>query len=225
MDRPGNSRADLAGALADIRFVNRWLGGRRVLLDALRPYLAAPGTAPLEILDVGTGAADLPIEIVRLARRSGRAIRVTAMDTDPVTAAIATEAARDYPEIGVIVADAFDLPFPERAFDLVTASLFLHHFDEEAAARLVAGFRRVARRAVVVNDLRRHRLPWAFITLASRLTGRSRMFRHDAPLSVLRGFTDAELAAVASESGSRRFSLERRWPFRLLLTVASEERS
>lgn len=226
MDRPGNSREDLEGALADIRIVNRWLGGTRVLLEALRPHLLAPSPGtPLEILDVGTGGADLPIEMVRLARRAGREIRITAIDTDPTTADIAGKAARDFPEIRVVVADAFALPFPPRSFDLVTASLFLHHFGHDAAARLIAGFRLAARRAVVVNDLRRHRVPWAFIALVSRLTGRSRMFRHDAPLSVLRGFTDAELASVASESGSRRFVLERRWPFRLVLTVASEEPS
>ena len=97
--------------------------------------------------------------------------------------------------------------------------MFLHHFPHEQVVALLRRFRRLARRAVVVNDLRRHALPWAFIGVVARATVRHPMFVHDAALSVLRGFTGDELAAAAREAGSERFGLVRRWPFRLVLTL------
>jgi SAM-dependent methyltransferase len=220
MDRPDNEVDDLADALDDIRLTNRYLGGRRALLRGLAPYLAShTGNARLEILDVGTGGADLPVAMVRHARRVGLEARVIAVDLDPGVTDLAARAVAGHRGIRVIRADASSLPFRDAAFDVVTASMFLHHFDGPGAVRLLAEFRRVARHAVVINDLRRHLLPWGFIYLAARLTRRAPMYVHDAPLSVLRGFTDQELVLLAREAGARELRVDRHWPFRLVLTL------
>ena len=98
MDREGNTRAALDGALRDVRRVNRWLGGRRALRLALRPLLLdAPADRPFRVLDVGTGAADLPQAMVELGRRHGRRVEVTAVDLDPTTVQIAASRTRDEP--------------------------------------------------------------------------------------------------------------------------------
>lgn len=220
MDRNDNRAQDLEGALRDIERVNRYLGGNRALLGGLRPLLArARSGRPLKLLDVGTGGADLPLAMLRCARRMGRSLSVTAVDRDPVTAAIAARATENDPEIEVIVGDAAALPFPPRSFDIVTASMFLHHFSREQATSLLRTFVALAREAVLVNDLRRHLLPWGFIRLTAAATGRHPMFVHDAPLSVLRGFTPGELRAAASAARAGGGVVRRRWPFRLLLTI------
>ncbi len=221
MDRPGNPTRELVDALRDIRLTNRWLGGRRAMFTALRPYLLR-ATGPLELLDVGTGAADLPLAIVRYAAALDRELRVTAIDLDPDTTAIAARAACRCDGVRVLRADARRLPFEDGAFDLVSASMFLHHFEHREVVQLLRGFRRVARCAVVINDLRRHLVPWAFIQLVSRLTARSRMYVHDAPLSVLRGFTPRELALAARQAGVRA-EPRRHWPYRLTLTIPAGE--
>jgi len=220
MDRPGNTMADLAGALDDIRLVNRFLRGSKILVAALRPLLSAlPEGETLHVLDVGTGGADLPLDLVSFARRLGRGIRIVAVDRDPVTIEYARARTAGTPEIEVRRAGAFALPSPPGSFDVVTASMFLHHFDHDDAVRLLSGFRRIARRSVLVNDLRRHRVPWAFIGLAARVTGRHPMFVHDATLSVLRGFTADELMAAAREAGAASATVDRRLPYRLVLTM------
>lgn len=221
MDRPGLARSDLDRALRDIRLVNRFLGGRRALLAALRPVLRR-AAGPLELLDVGTGGADLPLAMVRYARRMGRQLRVTALDRDSAIASIAARESADTPQVRVVTADAFRLPFAPRSFDVVTASMFLHHFAHEDVVKLLASFRRLARQAVLINDLRRHRLPWSVIHGVARITRRHPIFVHDAPLSVLRGFTPAELRRAAREAGDGTARVARRWPYRLVLTLAPE---
>ncbi|HJQ98250.1 MAG TPA: methyltransferase domain-containing protein [Candidatus Polarisedimenticolaceae bacterium] len=220
MDRADNSKHDLEGALADIHKVNRLLRGSKILIDALRPCLEKQREGEtLTILDVGTGGGDLPIDIVLEARKMGKRVRITAVEKDATTAAYAKEQAGPYAEIDVQLADATRLPYPPESFDVVIASLFLHHFDAEHAAKLLREFRVLARRAVLINDLRRHLIPWAFIGIAAHVTGRHAMFRHDAPLSVLRGFTTTELRQAAREAGSPRATLVRRFPYRLLMTL------
>ena len=217
MDRPGNRKEDLAGALADIEKVNRWLGGSRVIVNAVKPYLRPDATT--RILDVGTGGADVPLAIAREAEHLGRRVEIVGIDRDPATAALARSAAAKESSITIREADAFATGFADGAFDVVTASMMLHHFAEADAVRLIREFRRLARRAVLVNDLERHAIPWAFIWLSARLTRRHPMFVHDAPLSVLRGFTAAELRAIAVEAGAPDATVHDRWPYRLLLQV------
>jgi len=220
-ERPAD-RGALRATLADLSRTNRWLGGRRALLAALEPLLLA-SDRPLEVLDVGTGSADLPRALASRARRLGREVIVTAIDREPLVAALAAEtggAAR--PGLRILCADARRLPFADGSFDVVTASLFLHHFEHRDIVELLRRFLRLARRAVIVNDLRRHLVPWLFIRVASRVTLRHPIYAHDAPLSVLRGFTREELTKAAREAGAASFELRRRLPYRLVLTLAVE---
>lgn len=224
MDRADNPPAVLERALVDLRAVNRLLGGERNLLELLRPYWSPRGaSAPLRVLDVGTGGADLPRAIVAEARRRGVPVAVVGVDRDPTTAAFARRAVADFPEIEIAEADVAELPWPPRSFDVVVASLFLHHFTLERGAELLRRWRALARRAVLVNDLQRHAIPWLFIRFAGWATRRQAMFRHDAPLSVLRGFTAAELRDLAARAGAPGAEVRRRWPYRLGLVLPAAD--
>ena len=102
----------------------------------------------------------------------------------------------------------------------MTCSLFLHHFHEDAAALLVSEFARVAARAVVVNDLARGFVPWIAIRALSILFAESPMFKNDAPLSVLKSWTAAELLDVAERAGLKsRAEISRRVPYRLVMII------
>ena len=121
--------------------------------------------------------------------------------------------------LALLRADGFRLPFPDASFDFVTSSLVFHHFPEAAAAGLLAEMARVARRAVLVNDLERHRVPWAVITVLAAL-GSNRIVRHDGPLSVLRGWRAHELLTLARSQGlGRRARVSRLFPYKLVLVV------
>jgi SAM-dependent methyltransferase len=220
MDRTDNTPEALHAALADIGAVNRFLRGSKVLVNAVRPFLTeAQAASPLTVLDVGTGGADVPLALVAEARRLERGIRVVAIDREPATLSYARAQTADVPEIELEKQDALALPYEAASFDIVTASLFLHHFAHDDAVRLLSSFRRIARRAVLINDLERHVVPWAFIALVARITRRHPMFVHDAPLSVLRGFTRDELLAAARDAGDPAATVRAFHPFRLLLKM------
>jgi ubiquinone/menaquinone biosynthesis C-methylase UbiE len=213
MDGPGLPPAEVVQAYRVLRRVNRQLGNLRTLRDELRRWLdeERPG-ATATLLDVGSGSGDLAASLRREAETRGVALRAVAADLDPIALGLA---ARE--RLGAIRADALRLPFPDGSFDLVTAAKFAHHFHGEGLTRLLAEMVRVARRRVVVLDIRRHWVAYAGFVLWSRLLTRSRLVRHDGPLSVLRGFTREELLASAEPFGELAWEVRSRPGFQLVL--------
>jgi hypothetical protein len=219
LDAGIGSDNDVAENLADLRFINRRMGGASVVLGDLEKILIARRPAEISLLDVGTGSADIPNAVQRLCRSLGISSRIVALDLSDRNLRIARARLGIEPGIELVQADALHLPFPDASFDFVTASLFLHHFLESEVKELLGGFNRVARTSVLVNDLARSFVPYYFFRLFGRLFTRSFLTRNDGAISVLRGFTAAELRDIASESCSGTFEVRRVFPYRLSLVV------
>lgn len=218
LDATDHDPAVLAASLDDVAAVNRWLGGRRAVLRRL-PALLPEGRAA-EILDIGTGAGALPRAIVRWARRRGRDVRVTAADLHPQTLDIARDRLADLPDVRVERADALALPYDDDRFDAALLTLTLHHFDGDAAVRVLREMARVSRRGIIVDDLERCR-PNHFGArlLAATVWRGNPITRHDGPISVLRAYTPAELRELARRAGLEHARVERHFFFRLMLTA------
>jgi SAM-dependent methyltransferase len=213
----GVSEQELSANLRDIRRANRWFGGTRAVFSALRPLLAEPRAAPLSVLDLATGSADIPLALANEAQRRGWRVRITATDQQPDVLAVARGAERPG-VIAVEAADARDLPYADGAFDTVLLSLALHHFEPEDALRVLQEMRRVGRRLLLVNDLERSRMGLAGAWLFSHTMTRNRLTRHDAPLSVRRAYTLPEVRALARAAGWQSPEVRRAIPFRYVLT-------
>ncbi len=204
LDGPLDDAAALRGNLRDLARANRWLGG--VGLSARAIEALAGDRETLTVLDVGTGAADIPLSLLQRAAREGRGLRVTGIDSRPevLAAAVARQPGLALtPGLELHVGDGRSLPFPDRSFDIAHASLLLHHLEPATAVALLREMSRVARRGIVVNDLVRSRVAWLGAWLLSHVATRNRYTRHDAPLSVRRAYTVAELTALIAAAGLR----------------------
>jgi SAM-dependent methyltransferase len=203
----GVPEPEALGSLADLRFVNRWLGNRTRLLAAIRPHIdeARPGSSP-RLLDVGCGSGDLPMW---LRARTSPSLMAVGVDLKWLHLRQAPA------EVRCVVADARSLPFASNTFDVVTASLFLHHFNEGEVAAVLRELFRLTRRVLVVNDLRRARVPYVFGRLVFPLLFRSRVSVADGMLSIRRAFTRIELEAAFAEAGIPA-TIRQTWPYRLL---------
>jgi Methyltransferase domain len=191
---------DIVGSLEAITQLNGLFGGRRLTLRHVRNLLATlPADRPVTVLDVGAGAADIPVALVRWARRRGRRIRVLALDRDSATLKYARGYAAAYPEITLVQGDALALPVRPGSVDLVISALTLHHLQPEEATRYLAEMDAAARLGWVVNDLVRSRA--ALVWLLTRLFSRSAMARHDGPMSILRSYTPPEVTALCEKAG------------------------
>jgi SAM-dependent methyltransferase len=211
LDDPSVDPAVRLLSMGDVARSNRWLGGRRAASCELREVLRAlPRTAPLTLLDVGTGLADIPHEASRAARMLGVGLTTIGLDGAP---SILAEARRR--TSFVVCASAFALPFANRSIDVVMCSQLLHHFAEEDAARVLRELDRVARRVVIVSDLRRSWIAATVVWLVSFPLGFHRVTRHDGFVSVLRGFTPRELRDLVGGSVATVPTVTRRLGFRI----------
>jgi ubiquinone/menaquinone biosynthesis C-methylase UbiE len=212
----------LALALADLRAVNRWLGGTRIVRRHLARLLDRLPAGSYRVLDVATGSADIPLALARWARRARKDQRLDFVATDlhPGTVAAARANAAADPDVRIEQADALALPYADGAFDFALCATALHHFERRDAVRVLRELGRVARRGVIVSDLRRSRAALLGARLlAATAWRRNPITRHDGPLSVRRAFTPAELRELAKEAGLAGARVSRHAVFRVALVV------
>jgi ubiquinone/menaquinone biosynthesis C-methylase UbiE len=120
-----------------------------------------------------------------------------------------------------VAADAFQLPFSDGSFDYVYCSLFLHHFEDKEIVELLRGFRRVARRAVVVVDLHRHGFSRWFLRATQPVFGWDAVTVSDGEISVEAGFRPSELRQLADQAGLDQARVRMHWPWFRLSVVSS----
>lgn len=217
LDAGEGTDQDVAHSLSDLRRINRFLGGRRVIIRALSSCLDGAKIQDISLLDVGTGSADIPMEVAAECRERGFECFISAVDISERNLRVSRSRLNVTEEIHLVQADSLKLPFASGSFDFVTASLFLHHFRDEDVVRLLADFARIARRAVIVNDLVRNLVPYYFTRVAGPILAWSFLTRNDAPVSVLRGFTTDEMRSLATRAGLNRVHVKRLFPYRLSL--------
>ncbi len=209
LDR-GVPEDEALGSLQDLRFVNRWLGNGASVFRALRPYLPDCG----RLLDVGSASGDLPDYVLSHLRAPVFAV---GLDVKALHFHFAPKRLRR------VVADVRALPFPERSFDVVTASLFLHHFGERELPVLLSRLFALARRALVVNDLHRALVPYLLGRVFFPLLFRSRVSVDDGLVSIRRGFRPDELRAAFVAASLPQVRIERHFPYRLLAVAVRPE--
>ena len=166
------------------------------------------------MLDIGTGGADFPRQVLRWARRDGLLLEAVAIDPD----ARAIEYARSLPSVnGLRLIQATSAELEDERFDIIVSNHVLHHLDQGAFHDVLADSERlVATGGVVVHgDIERSPGAYAaYAALTAPLRGnllRDTFIPVDGLLSIRRSYTARELAA-ALPAGWR---VRRGFPWRL----------
>ncbi|MEI9919202.1 MAG: methyltransferase domain-containing protein [Bacteroidota bacterium] len=193
--------------LRELEVINRLLGGDYVTIDGIKKLLKEKRS--YTVADMGCGGGDLGIKIERWGRKHGFDLSVTGIDANPN---IIDFARRQYPENKFEALDVFSDEFRKKQFDIITATLFVHHLDDEQLVELFRSLK--ARVGVVINDIHRHSLSYYSIKLLTQLFSKSAMVKFDAPLSVRRAFKRKELIAILDKAGIKSYTLRWKWAFR-----------
>jgi SAM-dependent methyltransferase len=201
----------------DIERSNVLFGGRRAAMRVLRPLFdeLSRESRGASLLDVGTGLADLPWRAREIARRRGVRLYTIGLDGVPSLVRAASHRVN-----AAVCGDALTLPIADRSVDIVLCSQLLHHFEHERALRLISELDRVARRRVLVSDLRRSWVAASGFWLASVLLRFHPITRHDGTISVMRGFTEGELGGMVVAATGVQPAIRRRLGYRLTASWA-----
>ncbi len=224
LDADTVERADLERNLRDIRRINALLGWTAFTTHALIAWIRREPGRSWTLLDVASGSADIPIALAHAAKQARIALAITATDRSPQITAIARERSEGIPNLHVETQDALALPYPPGSFDIALCTLALHHFEPDAARRLLRSLALVGRR-VFVYDVVRSPLAYAGVVALTRIAGMSPMTRHDGAASVRRAYSLEEARALAVDAGLRNLQAHVRFPYRLSLTASGTSAS
>jgi len=215
---------DPALAAASYRFmetVNYHFGGIRLV----RRFLAAETAGrhagvPLRILDIGSGSCDIPLAVIRWARACGIPLHFTCLEMADHAIDIARGqlARAGNPPVQLLQEDAFTHQ-PVEPYDYVVTSMCFHHFSDAQILMLLHRLRDFVRISMLINDLRRSPLA----SLAARLllvaTAAQAGVRHDALLSIRRGFKIDELTTLLRQLDGVTVSVEPACWFRIAAII------
>ncbi|MES2124253.1 MAG: methyltransferase domain-containing protein [Gemmatimonadota bacterium] len=186
--------------LSDIARANRWFGGRHSVRSGLA-WLLGPhdrGTT-LSLLDVGTGAGDLPLDAIRWATGRGITLRTFGVERIPAAARLAQDNG-----VATMLACASALPVADQSVDIVLVSQLAHHLDDAGIARLFSECSRIARRGVIISDLRPSRLAEVAFRIGGTLLAMHRTTVNDGVTSLRRGFSTERLAGLVRNDAHAR---------------------
>lgn len=197
LDDPAADPAIVAQSLRNIARANRWFGGAAAVRFGLRQTLesVAPGTT-LTLLDLGTGLGDLPNAAFRWAASRGITLVPLGLELNRVAGYLAQANG-----VAVAVACAGSPPIREKSVDVVLLSQVAHHLTSDSIVHLFHTCDRLARRAVIVADLRRGPLAAPVFWCGARLLAFDRVTVADGMTSLRRGFTRRELSALLTRAG------------------------
>ena len=197
--------------LARVNVLTLAYGPTLAFLDSLPPQ-----DGPLRIVDVGSGYGDMLRRIGQWAAGKGIQVELTGIDLNPYAAQAAGEMTAIERRIDWVTANAFDY-VPAGAVDVVISSLFTHHLTDPDVVGFLQWMQATARVGWFVNDLHRHRLPYEFFKLWSRIAGWHRFVQNDGPISITRAFTRGDWKRLIREAGLSPVDTAIHWhvPFRL----------
>ena len=213
LDDPAADPAIVAESLRNIARANRWFGGAAAVRFGLDRSLGdlARGSS-ISLVDLGTGLGDLPRVAVRWG--AARGIRVV-----PLGLELNRSAARLARATGLITAVgcAGAPPIRDKGVDVVLVSQVAHHLTQASVVHLLRTCDRLARRAVILADLRRHPLAPPSYWCGARLLRFDPVTVADGMTSLRRGFTRPELENLLAKAGVAG-RVDRRPGFRLVAT-------
>lgn len=205
LDDPATADDVRERAMRDVAKSNALFGGTRSVeraVDGLLPSIPEPSL----LLDVGTGTGDIP------ARLAARHPGVVTVGLD-VSVALLRKARTRLD--GVVAGSVLELPLRDGSVDVVVCSQLLHHFEHADAVRVVREAQRVSRGWIVIADIRRSRLAAAAFWMASAALRFHPVTRHDGVVSVMRGFTAADLREIVRQATGVDPRIERSMFWRL----------
>lgn len=218
LDQPEIPAVDIEQNMAELAIINEHLGGHAITVQGV--WQLYRNQALLHVCEIGCGGGDNGKAIEKALRRKKIVLSYTGIDINPDCIRVA-ENKEWNSTTRFLISDYKKIDFETKP-DILFCSLFCHHFKE---AELVDMFRWMLNHSSTgffINDLHRHPLAYHSIRLLTSLFSRSYLVKHDAPLSVLRGFTKKEMREILKKSGIMHYTVQWKWAFRWLIIVKHE---
>ena len=204
--------------LEELALINKYLGGNQVTtsgLSRLLPnFLVTNPQSPITISDLGCGGGDMLMVMADWAKKKGLNAQFIGIDANDFMIDFGTKRTANYRNISYLYQDIYSEEFKEKSFDIVTMTLFCHHFSEESLVQILQQLKKQTRIGIVINDIHRHWFAYHSIAWITKLFLKSYLVKNDAKLSVWRAFVREDLEKIIQKAGFTNYSICWKWAFR-----------
>lgn len=197
---------------------NAATGSGTAIAQTIAQRMSPTSSQSVSVVDFGAGVGDIARSFLHRAQRRGWNATCLATDRNPLVVEMAqsrgTVSGLAFAAVDVLTAVE---SLGARSFDCAHASLMLHHLPDAEVVAALTAMGRVARRAVVWNDLVNDRFGLAGAWLATVFSPAET--RRDAMLSVRNGFSLRQAVQFAEAAGLTDIQVKRWRGPRFLLTA------
>lgn len=200
--------------LKELAFINTYLGGHHISINAFQQiYADLENNKVHTVVDIGCGGGDSLMAIHQWFAAKQIKAQFIGVDLKPDCITYATQQCQKLAHVSLLCDDFRNVFLQQAKIDIVHASLFCHHFSE---AEIIDFIRlcKVNGAIFIINDLERNPIAYYAIKWLTYFFSKSPLVKHDAPLSVWRGFKKKEWKAMLAEAGVKNFSIKNKWAFR-----------
>jgi len=221
MDDLECSGEELAQTLAELKTINKWLGGNYVTTNGLSKIFKKYPKGSYSVADIGCGGGDMIRVMDSWSKFQKKEVNFIGVDANRNIIDLARVRLIDVPEVNWQVQNVFSKDFSAEKVDISTCTLFTHHFTDSELVGLLKSLKEKSRLGIVINDLHRHWLAFYSIKFLTSLFSKSAMVRNDASLSVLRSFSKKDWENILFEAGITDFRISWHWAFRWQVLINS----
>ena len=213
--------------LEELAVINKYLGGNQVTVSGisrliLNSHLLPTQNSQLTIADLGCGGGDMLMVMADWAEKKGINAQFIGIDANDFMIDFGTKRTAQYPNISYLHQDIYAEEFKEKSFDIVTMTLFCHHFSDESLITIFKQLKKQTRIGIVINDIHRHWFAYYSIAWITKLFLKSYLVKNDAKLSVWRAFVREDLEKIIQKSGFTKYSIRWKWAFRWEVVLSCE---
>jgi 2-polyprenyl-3-methyl-5-hydroxy-6-metoxy-1,4-benzoquinol methylase len=215
LDQPGIPASDIERNMYELAIINNQLGGHAITCKGFT-RLAIKGKE-MHVCEVGCGGGDNLKAIEKKALGKYAGLSFTGIDINPDCIHVAERHHWKIP-VNFQISDYRKVEFNSIP-DILFCSLFCHHFGESDLIGMLKWMQLNCRTGFFINDLHRHPVAYYSIRFLTSLFSKSYLVKHDAPLSVLRGFKKKELEDILDKAEIKNYAIHWHWAFRWLVIV------
>ncbi|WP_107037188.1 methyltransferase domain-containing protein [Brumimicrobium mesophilum] len=203
----------LISSLDQLAKVNKWLGGNKITIDGLKKILVNhPKEKTISIVDLGCGNGDMLRKVAEFGRKNGNKFQLLGIDANQATIDYANKLSADFPELTFSKEDVLGDQFEAHKYDIAMCTLFLHHFEDEVALKLVQTLVKNSTIGVLINDLHRHKMAYILFNIITSGI-KNKMTQEDGLTSILKAFKREDLERFSKEINYKS-TITWRWAFR-----------
>ncbi len=211
--------ADILQNMHEIHVINAWLGGHKVTLKGFKDLLG--NRKHISICEIGCGNGNNLQALSDWCTKNDVYIHCIGIDIKEEC----IQAAQNNVQLRHAnwqVGDYRDVHFDKKP-DIIFSSLFCHHFTNDEILKQLDWMKVNSNLGFFINDLHRHHFAYHSIKMITSAFAKSYLAKHDAPLSVARGFKKKEWEKLLCEAGLKNSTVEWVWAFRHLITYRHDD--